>query len=58
VIKSLDGNGYMLATVTSEKLDFQFYEVKVDAKNVISKTLFDECSVDLSGSNIGKLALQ
>jgi hypothetical protein len=58
VIKNLDGNGYMLATVTSEKLDFQFYEVKVDTKNVISKNLFDECSVDLSGSNIGKLVLQ
>ncbi len=57
VVKNLDGNGYMLATVTSEQLSFQFYQVKVDAKNVISKQLFDECSVDLKGSNIGTLRL-
>jgi hypothetical protein len=57
VKKTLDGNGYMLATVTNKKLDFQFYQVKVDSKNVISKAPFDEGSVTLKGSNIGTLVL-
>jgi len=55
--KSLDGNGYMLAKVTSQKLSFEFYEVKVDSNNKITKKLFDKCGVTLKGSNLGKLRL-
>jgi len=55
--KSLDGNGYILAKVTRQKLSFEFYEVKVDSNNKITKKLFDKCSVTLKSSNLGKLRL-
>jgi hypothetical protein len=55
--KSLDGYGYMIAKVTRKKLSFEFYEVKVNSNNKITKNLFDKASVTLKGSNVGKLRL-
>ncbi|PWT74941.1 MAG: hypothetical protein C5B59_09930 [Bacteroidetes bacterium] len=55
--KNLDGNGYMLATITKAEINFEFYQVQIDKKNKITKSLFDSAKVELKGSNFGKLAL-
>jgi hypothetical protein len=57
VEKSLDGYGYMLVNVDEKQLGFEFYQVKVDANNIVTKQMYDSASVDLSGSNLGALTL-
>lgn len=58
VNKTLFGNGYMLVKVSKQQLHFEFYEVKVDARNRVSRHHFDTSTVTLSGSHMGKLVFE
>jgi len=55
--KNLDGYGYVLATVDAQQLSFQFYQVKAGKNVKPTKQTFDSASVQLKGSNLGKLSL-